>query len=153
VKPPPMLPGALVTSLLFALGAWGCVDLAPVDFQAPEGGAIAEAGADAPGDGAARGALAAACAACLSTGPCASSFMACQANTACARFIECATPTLCWAANVTDFSALPPCLIQCSAVAGITSQNDPASILLTPIFACAQDPAQCGAACSGGADR
>jgi hypothetical protein len=145
------IPGLAVGGLV-ALGASaGCVDLSPLDFEAPEAGAP-DGGRDASGDGPSRDALAAECQGCLSGGECGATWTACEANTRCAAFATCMSTTLCWASMLTDLADLSPCLIQCAELGGITSQNDPAAVLVTPLYTCAQNPSECGQACVPGAD-
>jgi hypothetical protein len=131
-------------------GAGGCVDLSPVDFEAPDGG-VPEAAKGAVTDGPSSEALVDACHTCLSMGPCVPSWTACVANSSCAKLAACMTTSLCWAANLSNLADLSPCVVTCAETAGITSQNAPAAVLATPLFTCAQDPARCGAVCVGSA--
>ncbi len=132
-------------------GASGCVDLSPVAFEAPEGGA-SDAHDEAPLDGPSADALAAECTTCLSTGPCSAALTACNADAECAKFAACMSASLCWAASLTDLANLSPCLVTCATGAGITSQNSPAAVLISPVYTCAQNPAQCESACIPGGD-
>jgi hypothetical protein len=142
--------------MVFTMGvlaaAAGCVDLSPVAFEAPEGGAL-DARDDAPPDGPSADALAADCTSCLSTGPCSVAWTACTANDQCGKFAACMSASLCWAASLTDLANLSPCLISCATAAGIMSQNSPAAVLISPVYTCAQNPAQCEPACIPGGDR
>ena len=136
-------------ALVALVGAGGCVDLSPVDFEAPEGGAP-DSAKDAVTDGPSAEALAAGCQTCLSMGLCVAPWTSCAANSVCLAFAECVSATMCWSSSLTDLSNLSPCLITCAAKGGITSQNDPASLLVAPLLVCAQDPARCGPECVPG---
>jgi hypothetical protein len=81
------------------------------------------------------------------------SWTACEANSSCAAFAACMSATLCWSSTLSDLANLSPCIIQCAGAGMITSQNDPAAVLVSPLYTCAQDPAQCEHACVPGADN
>jgi len=129
-----------------------CLDLSPVPYEAPDSGSldgslvsvVSDAGGpDAPG---------AACGQCLKT-TCAQMESACGMNTKCSTLAICLTATLCWGSSLTDLTNLSPCVVQCAISSGVVGQNDPASVLVSPLFACAQDPSRCASACGVSADQ
>jgi hypothetical protein len=137
---------AIVTAGAFA----SCVDLSPLPYSPP---VVPDASvADAVVDVANMDALVAKCGQCLSSGPCASVLSACNNDVTCAGFASCMTATFCWDTPVTDLTHLAPCLTQCAAAGGITSQNGPGALLVAPLLECAHDPTRCGDQCAPSQD-
>lgn len=134
---------AVVLGVILATGA--CVDLSPLDYAAPEAGIADAALLDvAEGDG-----RAVACDTCFAAQPtCSANWRACEADAICNKFAACMSQMSCWNASITDLMNLSPCLVTCSLSAGVTSQNSPAAVLISPLFTCAQDPLRCGPVCA-----
>jgi hypothetical protein len=137
--------------LVSAAFAGACLDLSPVPYEGPEGGVFDGSVADVVFDVSAD-APAGACTQCLRTG-CKAAETACEQNTKCSKFAACMSAMLCWGSSLTDLTNLTPCLTTCGVSAGLTSQADPASALITPVLACAHDPTVCASACLEGAEQ
>lgn len=133
-----------------------CLDLSSPAYRDPyasspdaSDASVVDAARDAISDVANNAdALAAACNQCLANGACSSFYTPCTANKECASLAMCLTDTSCWSSSLTDLTHLSPCLIQCAVKAGISSQSDPASLLISPLNDCARDPSKCGRECA-----
>jgi hypothetical protein len=142
---------SIASVLVSAAFTGACLDLSPLPYQGPEGGVfdgsvadvVFDVSPDAPGG---------ACAQCLRSG-CKAAETACEQNTKCSKFAACMSVMLCWGSSLTDLTNLSPCLATCGVSAGLTSQADPASALITPLLACAQDPKVCASVCVVGAEQ
>ena len=136
----------LAATLATVASAGACVDLSPLDYAGPEGGlpeaaTIADTGADGQG---------AVCDMCFEAQPtCAKNWKACQADKICVKFAACMAQMSCWSASIADLMNLSPCLVSCSLGAGVTSQNSPTAVIISPLLICAQDPLRCGPVCAG----
>jgi hypothetical protein len=141
--------GAGTMAALAILLEGACVDLSPLDYvDVPPEAGVADAAScgDSSPD-----AATAPCDECFTSTPsCASSYTACQNDTSCGEFERCMSTTACWSSNLSNLANLPPCLTSCALKAGVGSQNSPTSVLISPLFACAQDPARCEKACTQG---
>jgi hypothetical protein len=139
--------GVVLAAILATVASAGaCVDLSPLDYAGPEGG-LPEAATIGDTGGGAQGAL---CDMCFEAQPtCSMSWKACQADKSCVKFAACMSQTSCWGASINDLMNLSPCVISCSLGAGVTSQNSPTAVIISPLFTCAQDPLRCGPACAG----
>jgi hypothetical protein len=125
-------------SLLCALGALAlarCVDVTPVQYNAPD------ATPDAPSDGGGdAGPLTVECTACIDRFPdagvpgCGHAKAACQASPACSILLGCTTERGCLAApNEVERNN---CSLPCTALAGISSFDDPNLLLIYAIVDC-----------------
>lgn len=141
---------ACVLACGFLVGA--CLDLSPVPYDAPDSGLLDGSlvamlsdagGADAPG---------AACSQCFKSA-CPALESACEANAKCDTLSTCLTGTLCWGSSLANLANLSPCLIQCAISSGVVGQDDPASVLVSPLFVCAEDPNRCAGPCGVSVDQ
>jgi hypothetical protein len=137
--------GAIAGLALAMLTA--CVDTSPIDY-------VAAGSADASADGASSAAavdagLIAACKECITEGACKSQYQGCAANQKCATELNCLLDIYCLNWSATDAVNLPPCILGCSADAGVT-QTDPSVAVFVPVLFCAQDKTACAAVCDVG---
>jgi hypothetical protein len=130
------------------LGA--CLDLSPVPYEAPDSGALDGSLANVVSD--AGGAEAgAACTQCFES-KCAAAESACQKNTKCATLSMCLTASVCWGSSLTNLTNLSPCVVQCAISSNVVGQGDPASVLVSALFGCAENPTLCASACGVATD-
>jgi hypothetical protein len=127
-----------------------CLDLSPLPYEGPEGGVFDGSVADVVFDVGGPDAPGAACAQCLQIECPAQA--PCEKNAKCAKFSVCMSATLCWGSSLADLTNLAPCLAACAVSASLFGQSDPAAVLLSPVFTCAQDPKVCASECVAGAE-
>jgi len=144
------LPGSFACMVLAA-----CLDLSPGKFVPPNprkdagGGTSPDAGqTDGGGPDPATVERLEQCRMCLTGGACSQQSTGCNADERCAIFFTCLTERDCWKSKIVDFNNVAPCLTECAAVARFTSQLDPSTLLVMPVFACAQDVAGCASSCA-----
>jgi hypothetical protein len=135
-----------------------CLDFSPLPYAGPDAGSTdattANVGDGAPVEDGATGSLIAACRECLTSGACASKGAACRANSQCAAVTECITEMSCWGMiNIEDTASLPACATLCSMQTGLTSLDNPATLLAVPLFQCSTAPTGCQSVCAPAADQ
>lgn len=142
---------AAVLLCFAAVSVLSCVDLSPVRYvEMDAGGNNVPDSGDDDDSGAADASMGfdgEACDMCRAT-MCGAAVEMCAANEKCNAYAVCMTERNCWREHIVDFSNPPACLSECGAIAGITSQVDPAVGVFVGVLICAQN--QCAPACVPG---